>query len=252
MKTLILSALLILSFSLQAQETKVTVRAKAKDAKFIGSSLGGALIMIKDANTGELLAKGITTGSTGNTTLIMKEPHVRNKGISDDATAKFDATLKIDEPTFVTIEALAPANAINARVHAQTQLWILPGKDMVGEGIILEIPGFVIDVISPQRHAKLSLADQKAIEIKVNIVMMCGCPITKGGTWDSDQILVEAIVKIDGEKVKTLALDITETPSTFLSKLTLEKSGNYEIIITAFNATSGNTGVGKMNFIVGQ
>jgi hypothetical protein len=212
MKTLLLSALLILSFSIQAQETKIVVRAKAKDAKFIGSSIGGALIMIKDANTGELLAKGLTIGSTGNTTLIMKEPHVRNKGISDDATAKFEATLSLNEPTLVTIEALAPANAKNAQVVAQTQLWVLPGKDLVGEGVILEIPGFVIDVIAPQRHSRISLASQETIEIKANVVMMCGCPITKGGTWDSDQILVEANVKINGEKVKTVTLNISETP----------------------------------------
>lgn len=252
MKSILITLTLFLTFNLQAQETKVTVRAKAKDAKFIGSSLGGALIMIKNANTGELLAKGLTTGSTGNTTLIMKEAHVRNKGITDDATAKFNASLRIDEPTFVTVEALAPANAINAQVHAKTQLWILPGKDMVGEGIILEIPGFVIDLISPQRHAKLSMAEKEEIDIKANIVMMCGCPITKGGTWDSDQITVEAIVKIDGKKAKVVVLKISDTPSTFVGKLKLEKSGNYEIIVTAFNASSQNTGVSKMNFIVGQ
>lgn len=252
MKAVFLSILLVISFSIQAQETKVVVRAKAKDAKFIGSSIGGAMIMIKDANTGELLAKGLTTGSTGNTTLIMKEPHVRNKGISDDATAKFETVISLDEPTLVTIEALAPANAKNAQVIAQTQVWLLPEKDMTGDGIILEIPGFVIDVIVPQRHSRISLATQQEVEIKANVVMMCGCPITKGGTWDSDQILVEAIVKINGEKVKTVTLNISETASTYLGKLGLEKSGTYEIIITAYNETSGNTGAGKMNFIVGN
>lgn len=51
---------------IQAQPTKITVRAKAKDAKFIGTSVGGALILIRNADTGELLASGRTEGSTGN------------------------------------------------------------------------------------------------------------------------------------------------------------------------------------------
>ena len=53
-----------------ATETHIIVRAKAKDAKFIGSSLGGAYVIIKNKMTGEILAKGKTQGSTGNTDLI--------------------------------------------------------------------------------------------------------------------------------------------------------------------------------------
>ena len=55
-KLLILSILLsyaLLAFSIP---TRLTVRAKAKDAKFVGSSIGGALILVKNAQTGELLA----------------------------------------------------------------------------------------------------------------------------------------------------------------------------------------------------
>lgn len=50
----------------EATQTKITVRAKAKDAKFIGSTMAGALVVIKDSDTGEVLAKGFTTGGTGN------------------------------------------------------------------------------------------------------------------------------------------------------------------------------------------
>jgi hypothetical protein len=252
MKTILLTLILVLSISIQAQETKVVVRAKAKDAKFIGSSIGGALIIIKDAITGELLATGHTTGSTGNTTLIMKEDHKRNVGITEASTAKFETTISIDEPTFVTIEALAPANAKNSLVTAQTQVWLIPGKDLIGEGIILEIPGFVIDVISPQRHSRISLASQKEVEIKANIVMMCGCPITKGGIWDSEDVEVQAIVKINGELKETVSLDITETASIFSTQLELSSPGTYEIILTAYNSKTGNTGVSKQNFIVGN
>ena len=78
MKYLILLTVLFLSSnSLIAQDTistKIIVRAKAKDAKFIGSSVGSAMIIIRNAETNEILAKGKTIGSTGNTSLIMKTP----------------------------------------------------------------------------------------------------------------------------------------------------------------------------------
>ena len=49
-----------------AVPTEITVRVKTKDAKFLINLMGGASVTIKDAMTGELLAKGLTTGGTGN------------------------------------------------------------------------------------------------------------------------------------------------------------------------------------------
>jgi predicted alpha/beta hydrolase len=52
--------------------TMLTVRTRAKDAKFIGSSMGGSYITVRNAQSDELLAEGYTEGSTGNTSRIMK------------------------------------------------------------------------------------------------------------------------------------------------------------------------------------
>lgn len=57
-----------------ATPTKIMIRAKARDAKFIGSSLGGAYIIVRDKTSQKILAEGKTTGGTGNTDLIMKMP----------------------------------------------------------------------------------------------------------------------------------------------------------------------------------
>ena len=61
--------IVLISFHSMAQ-TNVMIRAKAKDAKFIGTSVGGAKILVRDALTKELLAEGVTSGSTGNTEKI--------------------------------------------------------------------------------------------------------------------------------------------------------------------------------------
>lgn len=60
--------------SAMAVPTEIVVKVKSKDGKFIGSSMGGVLITLKDAHTGELLAKSVTKGGTGDTDLIMKTP----------------------------------------------------------------------------------------------------------------------------------------------------------------------------------
>jgi hypothetical protein len=251
MRPLITFCLLAYSFYSFGLETKILVRAKAKDAKFIGSSIGGAHVKIIDELTGELLASGITSGSTGNTTLIMKTPLERGKPVTDKNTAGFLATLDIDEPVYVKVEVTAPVNQRQSLIQSSTQLWVIPGKDLVGEGIIVEIPGFVIDVLAPRAHERIALTslENGKLLIHSNIVMTCGCPITSGGTWDADQMEVVALVKINGEDLKQIKMRVTET-SLFEGSFTPTEVGNYEVTVYAINSTTNNTGVDKVNFIL--
>ena len=74
-KSILLLALLSICMNAFATETKLMVRAKAKDAKFVGSSIGGAHVIVRNTVNGEILAEGNTTGSTGNTDLIWSMLH---------------------------------------------------------------------------------------------------------------------------------------------------------------------------------
>lgn len=249
LKSLLLSALILIFIpaSLTAQETTVMVRARAKDAKFIGSSIGGARILIKDATSGEILAQGYTHGSTGNTDILMKQARERHKNISDEKTAGFKASLALKEPLFVTVEAYAPYNKKQARVLSSTQLWLIPGKDITGDGLVLEIPGFVVDILSPQTHERLK--EDETVSLKANVVMMCGCPVSEGGIWDASGYEVKAIISREGEKLKEVSLEPEEKSSTFSANTSLEK-GLYEITIYAYDPVTGNTGLDKTNIIV--
>ncbi len=247
--------LLILSgftLFLNAQNTRIVVRAKAKDAKFIGTSIGGALILIKNADTGELLAKGLTEGATGNTQRIMSTPVQRFESLSDERTARFEANLDLSEPVFVTIEAHSPFAKREARVVASTQLWLIPGKDIVGDGVVLEIPGFIMDILHPNTHRTLRKADLKEgkVNVEVNVVMMCGCTISNGGLWDGSKMEVQAMVKHNGKKIGVYPLQITSTDNIFAGAIPIAQSGNYEFMVYAYDARTGNTGVEKINFIV--
>lgn len=239
--------MLIFPGDILGQTTDVMVRAQSKDAKFIGTSIGGAKVLIRDATTGEILAEGLTQGSTGDTDKIVKEPIARGKQLADEDTAGFLAELDINQPTFVAVEVIAPWNNKQARVTTSTQLWVIPGKNITGDGVVLEVPGFVVDILSPQTHERI--ASEKNVEIIANVVMMCGCPLTSGGVWDADGYEVKAIVSQEGKEVQTAELNIQEKPSTFKGKITLSP-GYYEVAVYAFDPKNGNSGLDKTNIII--
>ena len=234
----------------RAVETDVVVRVRSKDAKFIGTSMGGCLITIKKASTGELLASGKTAGSTGNTDLIMKSAHERGKPISDPKAGKFTATLDLEEPMLVEISASGPLAQRQAGSRVSVTQWILPGKPITaGDAIMLEMPGFVVDVLGPPAHVKLAGAPQKIL-IKANVTMMCGCPTEPGGIWDTTKFQVEAIVKKDGKALKTVALNYAGKTSQFSADFNAESTGVYEFIVTAYNSSNGNTGVDSTTVVI--
>ncbi|ASK28791.1 hypothetical protein CEY12_01110 [Chryseobacterium sp. T16E-39] len=251
MKKIIIFLLSLFCAFSYAKETKITIRARAKDAKFIGSSLGGAYVIIRNKINNTILAEGKTSGSTGNTDLIMKAPKLRDSSIVDDATGKFLATLNIDEPTFVSIEILSPFNHKQAQAKVSTELWVIPGKDILGDGIILEIPGFIIDILKPRTHQYIALNSitGKPFQIQANIVMMCGCVIDKGGIWDSDKFETKAILNKDGKFLSETNLSWVST-NLFDGSIAMSAPGNYEIVVYAFDPKTGNTGVDKINYVV--
>lgn len=229
------------------QETMVMVRAHSKDAKFIGTSMGGAKVIIRDATTGEILAQGITEGSTGDTEKIMKKPRTREARLTDENTAGFRAELNIEEPVFVTVEVIAPAKKNQSQVRSSTQLWVIPGKHITGDGVVLEIPGFAVDILSPQTHERI--ASGREVEITANVIMMCGCPITAEGIWDANQYEVTAIITGSGEDRRAVDMNIQDKPSTFSGNVSLTP-GTHEITVYAYDPVTGNTGLDKTNIII--
>lgn len=228
--------------------TDIVIRAKARDGKFIGSSVGGALIRIKDADSGKVLAEGLTEGGTGNTDLIMKTPKTRYGSITENAAA-FKATLIIEKPVLLTIEVLAPYIKKQARTVSQTQTWLVPGKSIAGDGLVVEVPGMIVDILSPGTHLYTPLS-QAPYEIKANVVMMCGCILTPGGPWDGNSMEVAAIVNKDGLHYKTIPLQMQDTMNTFRAMLQPDSPGNYHITVYSYDPKTGNTGVDQTSFVV--
>ncbi|HBH61788.1 MAG TPA: hypothetical protein DDX85_08640 [Nitrospiraceae bacterium] len=160
----------VLSFGIsEAVQTKLVVRAKSKDAKFVGSKMGGAVVVVRDSETGKVLAEGLTSGGTGDTETIMNQPKTRFGKITD-GSAMFETSIDIAEPRLVTIDVEAPYSDKTHMVKSSTQIWLIPGRDIVGEGVIIEVPGFAVDARAPEA---VKMSDNKAaIPLNAHIVMI--------------------------------------------------------------------------------
>jgi hypothetical protein len=153
----------------EAVQTKLVIRAKSKDAKFVGTKMGGARVVVRDSETGKVLAEGLTSGGTGDTRKIMLEPKTRFGSIARGAAA-FEASIDIDEPRLLTIEVEAPLIYKDNMIKSSTQIWAIPGRDITGDGIVVEIPGFAIDARAPET---VNLTGGRAvIPIEASIVMI--------------------------------------------------------------------------------
>lgn len=100
--------LLLACATVQAKPTDITVYVKAKGSKFIGSNMGGARIVLTDARTGRILAEGKTAGGTDDTKRIMKTPLRSIQPLSSQDAAHYTATIDLEEPTRVRVEAYGP------------------------------------------------------------------------------------------------------------------------------------------------
>lgn len=250
MPALAAASLVFYTLPALAEPTEITVRVLGKDSKFIGTSMGGARVILRDAETGEILAKGVTSGSTGDTERIMHTDKGRRATLSDDSAAHFTATIDIAAPRLIEAEAYGPLAQAQGANRATATQWVVPGEDMTGgDGWVLELPGYVVDVLAPPAHVKLP-ADTKDVPLRANVVLMCGCPITPGGLWDADTLTVKALVTRNGEKEPPVDLAYAGETSQFEGDVPVTGPGVYDVTVYAHSPETGNTGLDRTTFIV--
>ena len=147
--------------------TRIRVRAVSRDAKTIGSSVGGVLITITDVSTKQILARGLQLGESGDTSKIMG-PRERGAVVYDTpGAAVFETSLLLERPTVVEVSAEGPLNFPQAVNRSSKTLLLVPGQDVLGEGILLEIHGFIVKILSPDTDATLG----SNLDVKVLLTM---------------------------------------------------------------------------------
>jgi len=81
---------------------------------------------------------------------IMTDPCGEAFRSPDATSAKFETTLDIsaaEAPDDRGPFALLPETVPD---EDTAQVWLLPGKHVTGDGIVIEVPGFVVDISAPQ------------------------------------------------------------------------------------------------------
>ena len=243
--------------------TQIDVRVIAKDGKYLGDDIGGALVTIHDVHTGELIARGTTSGGSGQSNL-MEICVTRAEVLPVDQASVFTTTLDLSEPRLIRITAFGPLAAQeSANTVSQTQ-WVYPGKNITGGakggGFLLEIPGLVVQLLNPPTHF-LPQTPPESIEIRANVTMMCGCPIGTGhATWNPDQFEVMAVIRQGEYQMFELPLKYDAAapygaPSQFVNKWNVPTNDGgqsviYQITVSAFQQRTGNTGVAKGTVII--
>jgi len=235
-----------------AEPTDITVRVISRDAKFIGTSMGGILVTLRDADTGALLAEGLTRGGTGDTDRIMTTPRERDAVIATEGAAKFSTTLDLDGPRLIEVTATGPMAQRQSANRVSATQWVVPGRDLAGgNGWMLEMPGLVVDVLAPPAHLKLSGTPQR-VGLTANVTMMCGCPIEPDGVWDTDRFDVAARLLRNGEMTGETALSYAGATSQFAGTVEVAAPGAYEAIVYAHDPATGNTGLDRVTFVVSE
>lgn len=241
---LVAALLLAAPPAVQAEPTRVMVRAQALDAKFIGDHMGGVAITLRDERTGAVLAKGLTRGGTGDTQRIMRTPRTRGDSVTDTGTAGFEAILDLKAPTLVLAEAVGPMGKPGSSIRVTSSLWIVPGRDILGDGWILTLPGLVVE-------PNTSIAADGAVTLTAKIALMCGCPIESGGLWDAANYRVQAQLTRKGHLAADIPLTFTGRTGEYAATAPKIAPGRYTLRVVATDAKTANAGVSERKITLG-
>lgn len=242
-------------------ETKVRVRVQAKGGKFLGDDIGGALVTLRDAQTGELLASGVTSGDSG--TVVSQygsgasqraivtpgSPPTVQWVVASGTTSRFDAKLSLDRPTLLEVSAFGAVGGLQTAHRATTTQWVAPGEDLTaGPGFVVELPGLLVQVLQPPTHLNLSSVPATVV-LEANVTMMCGCPIAPTEPWVPTDFDVFADVRRAGAgRKRRVHLAFAGQTSLFAGSYEVREAGFYEAALTAIQKSTGNTGAGQVTF----
>lgn len=171
--TTALIAALVVGPAVQAAEmrTRVMIRAIARDAMAIGTKVGGARVTVREVATGAILAKGIQEGAAGDVDLIMIQPRIREAKIFDSpGTARFLAELMLEKPTEVEIIAEGPLGSPQSFQRSSKTLLLVPGQDVLGDGVLLELHGFTVSLLSPGAETRAVVGQVLPVRATVHML----------------------------------------------------------------------------------
>ena len=225
-------------------DTDFTVTVLAKDGKFIGDTMGGVRVIVRDKLTGDIMVDGHTYGTTGDTETIMADSIPRNATLSNGDSASFQFSLAILEPTKVTITAIAPLSQMQNAVTVSEDVTLIPGKDYTsGDGIRIEMPGIAVKVQSPLPNETMTFDPDIPLTIAANVMKLCGCKIAKDSPWEPENYDVEAYIYKGTQFITALPLQYAGSAGQYMTRVKIPLAGNYKVTVTAFDKNTKEGGM---------
>jgi hypothetical protein len=218
--------------------TRVVVHVATHDAKLIGTTVGGVRVTVREAATGRELVSGLHLGATGDTKRIMQDPRVRGDSLfAGRDGARFEATLPLSVPTLVDVIAEGPLGYPDQLVAASKRLLLVPGRDVVGDGLVLEMHGYVLDVLAPDTTSAVGGGS----EVRARVRMLCSCPTEPTGMWRVESVVARLVQ--NGAIVREVPLAYAGEASTYAARLPGVPAGRYTLEIVAASPGSATFGV---------
>ncbi|WP_145978922.1 hypothetical protein [Gemmatimonas phototrophica] len=220
--------------------TRVVTHVVTHDAKLIGSAVGGVRVTIRDVTTDRILAEGQHDGGTGDTKRIMQDLRKRGDTLfAATGGARYEATVAIAAPTLVDISAEGPLGYPDQLTRASKRLLLFPGRDVGGDGIVLELHGYVIDLMGPDTTQALPASS--ALRVRARVRMLCSCPTQPGGMWEVRDVVARLVR--NGVVVREGALTYGGESSIYTGELAPVESGVYQLEVLAANPGAATFGI---------
>lgn len=245
--------------------TSILIRVQALGGKFLGPDIGYSLVTVRDVLTGDVIAQGVAEGDSGVLTTSATPPAGATVStvITGDAfqwlsptpgspspTAGFIAAFDLDQPQLVEVSAAALTNGVPNDHVTSARVWLPPSAQLISEpGLVLVMPGLNVQILTPNPAQPAT----NPLSVTAWVTMMCGCKISDTTDWPPGEFTVTAtVLTLDGEGVanETLALQETSVFGTTTAMTLPSGAGNYQLVVTAVQESTSNSGSASMYFAV--
>jgi hypothetical protein len=233
--------------------TQILVRVVAHGAMVLGREVGGARVTITDLGTKQVLATGIQEGEAGDQNQIMRTPHLMEEPVySARPAAAFTATLALKRPTLVEVAAEGPLAYPNSMRRTAMTVLLIPGQDLSGDGIVLHLNGYIVEIEHPKAGETLMAKDD--VNLKASVRTLSGASVRPHGDWDSRKIRIYGELLIGERIIERLQLFYSNDSGTFdapfFVPLDKEAPDGITLRVIAADTAAGNFSLGEAHYPV--
>jgi hypothetical protein len=219
----------------------------------LGDDVGGAKVTITDVASGRVLASGTQHGESGDQNQIMRTPRLMEEPrYSTRPSGFFRATLQLEKPTLVEITAQGPLNYPQAIQRANKTIILIPGRDLTGDGIVLELNGYIVQVETPPPGEPLMAKDD--VTIAASVRTLSGSLVRPYSDWDSRKGSIYGEVLIGERVIERLQMFYAEArgrfEASFFVPLPSEAPDGITVRVVAADAVGANFGMGQAKYPV--